>query len=187
MGVVIPPANAQDLAALSSARSLSFDAKTATSGGSSSQKTASGERTSRREQAPAIDLQVRNLARLPEHTHFDWFFIAKDTGQTGLYIWDRGEAELDVPGNGQAAKTIESRPLERRTTVNQHVQEYYYRSTSSGTIGVPYSTEKREGAVPHGWVVRMFVDGHLAKVQASSPELERFGRSPALTIPAPQR
>jgi hypothetical protein len=39
------------------------------------------------------------------------------------------------------------------------------------------TTQTKSGTRPYGWIVRMFVDGQFARVQASTGTLEQLGRN----------
>ena len=170
-------------------RGLSFEARSTASGGSlesganprtnqtsknSTVESLSSTRT--RKSRIVLEIQVRNMASKPDSARLDWFFMAKEEGNDKLYVWDHGQREVSVPAVGQAKEVVSSTEL--ISSVTRTVTQ-----TNSGTIDKPTShttaNEKKTGARQNGWIVRMFVDGQLARVQASSGTLEQLGRNSA--------
>lgn len=196
--------SASTLPPLATARGLSFEAKNQSSGGGTDVQRigATGPagptvasppgitKTTVIDRHPILKLSVRNVRHEADRAQFDWFFVAKAIGCGSLFIWDQGERELAVAAGQERTDTLESRPLLDSTTVETHgelVKENSYGQTSVGSTyvsGTGYAVQaktssSRAGAEPNGWIVRMFVDGKLAKVQASSNQLEILGRDPA--------
>lgn len=172
-----------------SMRGLSFDAHSTASGGSSEggrnpapiqagnnnngNATASSTRT--RRSHSALEIRLRNVASQADSARIEWYFVAKDEGSSSsIYVWDSGEREVSVPAVGQARELVKSTDLVSSVT----------RTVTQTNVGTPQnpqirstSTDQKTGARPNGWIVRMFVDGQLARVQASSSTLEQLGRN----------
>ena len=169
-----------------SMRGLSFDAHSTASGGSSEggrnpapiqannhnngNATASSTRT--RRSHSSLEIRLRNVASQADSARIEWFFVAKDEGSS-IYVWDSGEREVPVAAVGQARELVSSTDLVSSVT----------RTVTQTNVGTPQnpqirstSTDQKTGARPNGWIVRMFVDGQLARVQASSATLEQLGR-----------
>ena len=170
-----------------SMRGLSFDAHSTASGGSSEggrnpapiqannnnngNATASSTRT--RRSHSSLEIRLRNVASQADSARIEWFFVAKDEGSSSIYVWDSGEREVPVAAVGQARELVSSTDLVSSVT----------RTVTQTNVGTPQnpqirstSTDQKTGARPNGWIVRMFVDGQLARVQASSATLEQLGR-----------
>ena len=169
-----------------SMRGLSFDAHSTASGGSSEggrnpapiqanhnngNATASSTRT--RRSHSSLEIRLRNVASEADSARIEWFFVAKDEGSSSIYVWDSGEREVPVAAVGQARELVSSTDLVSSVT----------RTVTQTNVGTPQnpqirstSTDQKTGARPNGWIVRMFVDGQLARVQASSATLEQLGR-----------
>ena len=170
-------------------RGLSFDAHSTASGGASEGGQNAGSAppnnnngvgsfstTRTRKSHSALEIEVRNIASQPDSARLEWFFVAKDEGSDSIYVWDHGQREVAVPAVGQAKEIVSSTDL--TSSVTRTVTR-----TNSGTTANPLirttTTEKKSGARPNGWIVRMFVDGQLARVRASSGTLEQLGRNSA--------
>lgn len=169
-------------------RGLSFDAHSTASGGAveggrnpgstnaHNNGVGSFSTTRTRKSRSALEIQVRNVASKPDSARLEWFFVAKDEGSDNFYVWDNGQREVSVPAVGYAKELVSSTDL--TSSVTRTVTR-----TNSGTTANPMirttTTEQKSGARPNGWIVRMFVDGQLARVQASSGMLEQLGRDSA--------
>ncbi len=172
-----PPA-ATGLPAASAARGLSFEARQTSSGGSpaasTSERTFEGSLSKIRvnKSQTTLEIQVRNLSREADTAHFEWFFLAKGVAVERTYVWDKGERDVPVPPASQKKETVESEELAStitRTTTGS--------TTSSSSSS--HTSEKKTGARPYGWIVRMSVGGKLVKVQSSNGEIDKIARDPA--------
>lgn len=188
---VTPPPSISTVVPLAPAHGLNFDAKTTASGGESSvtRSTTGGllpilTETMAHESHPVLEMRVNNLGEQPDTAHFDWFFIAKTTSGKRLFVWDQDERDIPIPPHAEQTERLESKDLARERIKETRFEEQHYVTIySDGTrdhtkVVVPVSAEERRGATPEGWIVRMFVQGKLAKVQASSNALELIGRDP---------
>ena len=176
-----PPATpppAPNLAGAAAARGLSFEARTLSHGGGQGGSFGSGDsegkisKTRLRKSQTTLEIVVRNLAREPDTAHFDWFFVGKGVTTEDTFVWDQGVRDVTIPAASQKTETVESEEIvsaETRTTSG---------SSSSSSSSPPTTSEKKSGARSYGWIIRMFVGGHLVKVQASNTRLEQIGRDP---------
>ena len=175
-----PPATPPAATSLPStaARGLSFEARQIASGGSpdgsNTARTSDGQiaKTRVRNSQTTLEIQVRNLARETDTAHFDWFFVAKSVITENTYVWDKGERDVPVPAASQKKETVESEEL--AATVTRTTSGSSSSSSSKG-----YTSEKKSGSRPYGWIVRMSVGGQVVKVQASNSELDKIARDPA--------
>ena len=177
---------------------LNFEAKTVANWGGqtidrSAGATGSSSVTKKvtRESRPVIELQVRNVSRRPGLAHMDWFFVAQSVSGGGLFVWDKGERDVSLDAGAERAETIESSGLDQATKTETHGERVtvpgssgrspagYSYSRGPTTVITPVTSQERSGARPNGWIVRMFVEGKLVKVQASSNPLEVIGRDSA--------
>jgi hypothetical protein len=168
--------------------SLSFDVRGVASGGGTNAAAAnisqSNSKTRVRESQTVLELKVRNLSAQPASAQFDWFFLAQSVGKGKAYIWDKGTREIAVGAGSEVKENLESTDLVQTTTVTTS------RVWVTGTDSVPghyqnVSRSSKGGARAVGWIVRMFSDGKLVRIRASSSELEKMGYDPAFgTQPA---
>ena len=187
-GLTPPPSAAfQPNLTSTSFQGLNFEARTVSSGGRSTVEFAGdGKRQNvvsksvARESQPVLEVTVRNVSRSAGKAHFDWFFAAKAVSGGEPFVWDKGERDVDLAGGTQRIETIESKALVREMKTETH-NEYVNRPVPGRTttrVLTPVTSQTKTGAQPYGWIVRMFVDGTLAKVRASSSVLETVGRNP---------
>jgi hypothetical protein len=182
------------MAPMAPARGLGFDAKYVATGGGVNHQVmtggfAGGTTNSRtRESQPVLELQMRNLSAQTDNVRFEWYFVARAISGDYQYVWDQGAQDFKLPGNTHRSEMIESKVLAQQSSVESHNErQAVTTSTYSPTSGsskstsmqnVTVTTGRRTGAIPFGWIVRMFVDGKLAKVQASSFAFDQLGRNP---------
>jgi hypothetical protein len=185
---VTPPPSVSTTAPLASAHGLSFQVKTVASGGETTVKRSAAKEAApttvvqeKQSRHPVLEMRVTNLAEYPDTAHFDWFFIARTVYGRRLVIWDQGERDIPVQPHQTTSERMESKDLlaERTRETRFDSTRYDYSDGSSNVVTTPVTSQELSGAHPEGWIVRMFVDGKLAKVQASSPPLEAVGGNPA--------
>ncbi len=177
-----PPATpplAPNLAAAAASRGLSFEVRTIAHGGGQGGKSVIGDSQGRvsevrlRGSQTTIEVLVRNLAREPATARCECLFVGKGVEPENLFVWDRVERQVTVPGGDHKRETVQSEEI-----FSAETRTRYDRSSSSGdSHSAP--TTKESGARPHGWIVRAFVGEQLVKVQASNSALERIGNDPA--------
>jgi hypothetical protein len=122
-----------------------------------------------RKSQTVLELRVRNLSAQPATAQFDWFFLAQGSAgarRGGSYVWDQGKVSIPVAPAAEIQQNLESKEL-LETTSSASVRQY----DDKKYIGMMTETSV-SGARPIGWIVRMFVDGKLIRVRASSSELE---------------
>lgn len=140
--------------------------------------------TRSRKSKMSIEIQIRNVSSQPATGRFDWFFFAQNSDGGAPFVCNHGEREVTVAALGQAREAAASVDIESSVTRTVHRTQ-----TGTGPSAQVHSSsnETKTGARPYGWVVRMFVGGQLARVQASTSALEQLGRSPRLDSMAPQK
>lgn len=152
---------------LAPTRGMTFDAKVVTNGGGTN-ITAS---TRTRESVLTLELNMRNLSVQADSVRYEWYFIGKLEKLN--FAWDSGTRDYTLPASSHQTEVIQSKPLVQQSTVESHDS---WQIVDGQSVKTRSSSGSRSGATPIGWIVRMFVDGQLARVQASSPALELLGR-----------
>ncbi|MCE9610222.1 MAG: hypothetical protein K8R23_08425 [Chthoniobacter sp.] len=175
-----PPATpppAPNLAAAAASRGLSFDVRTLAHGGGQGEKGVAvgseGQVSEVRLRGSQITIEilVRNLAREADTARFECLFVGKGVSSEVLFVWDRVERQITVPGGDHKRETVQSEEV-----LSAETRTRYSSSSSSSSSG---SQKKESGSRAHGWIVRAFVGEHLVKVQASNTTLDRIGNDPA--------
>ena len=170
-------------------RGLSFDAHSTASGGAMSgshnaapivqnngNPNGGGEcsTTRTRKSRSGLEITVRNTSSQADSARIEWFFVAEDEGSSNFHVWDSGQRDVSVPGVGQAREVVSSTEITSSVTRTTTV-------TNVGNANTPIArsatTQTKSGTRPYGWIVRMFVDGQFARVQASTGTLEQLGRN----------
>ncbi|MCE9610221.1 MAG: hypothetical protein K8R23_08420 [Chthoniobacter sp.] len=132
----------------------------------------------------SIEIQIRNVSAQPATGRFDWFFFAQNSDGGVPFVCNNGEREMTVAALGQAREAAASAEITSSVTRTIHRTQ-----TGTGPTAQVHSTssETKTGSRPYGWVVRMFVGGQLARVQASTSALDQLARSPQLDQMAKQK
>lgn len=179
-----------------SAGGLSFDAHSTSggsvgsNGGNSAPSAGNGNgvgdfsTTRTHDSKMAIEIQIRNVSSQPATAHFDWFFFAQNIDGGTPFVCDNGGRDVTVGAVAQAREAAAS--VDITSTVTRTVHRTQTGTGANAQIRST-SSEKKSGARSYGWVVRMFVGGQLARVQASTPTLEQLGRTPRLDSMAKQK
>jgi hypothetical protein len=149
--------------------SLSFDVRNVGSGGGATGPSSFQRRASQ----VSLELKVRNLSAQPASAEFEWYFVANWTGPGGQYVWSNGSRSVSLGAGAEQKETLQSTELVETTSRWTTSKTTTDSSGNSRTEVTGHM--KKEGARPQGWIVRMFVDGKLVRVQGSSPEFEKVG------------
>jgi hypothetical protein len=176
--------------------SLTLDAKSVSSGGTTSVKqgTAVGiplpstmtsaptaETTQSHQSKTRVEVQMRNLGTTPAQARLEWYFVARsmqdgNSGHSGPeYVWDLGKRDVLVAAGSEDKEQLESVGLTETLAQRSTGQATSYQNgqyvTTMGSASVA-----RSGAHPAGWIVRLMDGDQLLRIQASSSDLEAIGR-----------
>jgi hypothetical protein len=165
---------------------LNFEAKTIVNGGGvSTEKTANvnsakAVATTIRTLHPVLQINVRNVGHRPETARLEWFFVAKGLNGGDMFVWDQGEREVPMAAGTSRDEVVESKDLEQQLTTQTRSQSERvpgFGNRLATTVERAVTSQSRTGARTYGWIVRMFVEEQLVKVQASSKPLEMVARN----------
>jgi hypothetical protein len=153
--------------------SLTFSVRNVGSGGGADQYSDAGGKTRTRRSKTILELKVRNLSAQPATAQFQWFFLGQPSNpgarsSMATYVWDTGNRPVSVIPGGEITETLESAELVEATNTSPRT----VRDGNGGNYII--STSQNDGARPVGWIVQMFADSKLVRVQASSGEFERI-------------
>lgn len=125
-----------------------------------------------------LELRARNLSANPSAAQFEYFFIAQNVNGGKKYIASRGNKDIALEAGADTKEIFESAEIVQSTTTTSN--RVFVPSSPGGNTGTYQmrSTQSKTGSRPSGWVVRMFADGKLIRIQASSSELERMAYVP---------
>lgn len=133
--------------------------------------------TKTRDSQTNLELKIRNLSATPATAEIDYIFIAQKFPVGGTYIWDRGSRPIAVEAGAEITENIQSTAVVQTATTK--TDRRYVSSSTGGGYYENYSYQTREGSRPQGWIVRLFVDGKLSRVQTSRSEFDAM----AYTLP----
>jgi hypothetical protein len=180
----LPPAGSA--AEGSPSTGLSFEAKTIVNGGGVSTEkmanvsSAKAVATTTRALHPVLQVNVRNVGHRAETARLEWFFVGRGVNGGEIFVWDQGGREMPMAAGTMRDEIIESKDLEQQLTTQTRTQSEGVPGTfdrPATTVSRDVSYQFRTGARTSGWIVRMFVEEQLVKVQASSKPLEMMARN----------
>jgi hypothetical protein len=141
--------------------------------------------TQKRQAEDMIDLnvEVRNLARVPDNAKLEWFFYARNVKGGEPRLFDSGSQDVTIEPTGTSKVELQSKSLVSK------VERKLYSTDGVNAAGFNPSTASvnRSGEKPVGWVVRISDGPNVLAVRASSQSYETLGLTVAVPTPKPAK
>jgi hypothetical protein len=111
--------------------------------------------------ARALEITLRNSAKLPGEFLVEWYFFAVPARGGKRFLFDRGSKPVTMaPGAIEKATVVSD---ELNSSRSHYTYDYY-----------SYSRTHKSGTRPEGWIVAVSAGGKLLRVKTSSAQIEEL-------------
>ncbi|MEO7931788.1 MAG: hypothetical protein ABIT76_01385 [Chthoniobacterales bacterium] len=111
--------------------------------------------------ARALEIVLRNPAKLPGEFVVEWYFFAIPARGGKRFLSGRDTKTIQMAPGGTEKATVVSDALD--STTAHYSGDYYY-----------YNSSYKTGSKPEGWIVTISTGGKMIRLKSSSAQLEEI-------------